>query len=154
MFFRLFLKVTQINYVIEIFFTPIRYCTVTGHSPVLVLSIQSKTWSSFYSSLITGLWLHLEGRKYGPLDFKSTLRFIFLIILTDNGTLSPSTTSTSNGQSLSSAFKIVPQKTDLPSSTTGKILDLNKSIKWDENVDCNGFSCNENNRDFPVCSFS
>ena len=92
----------------------------------------------------TGLWIHLEGRKYGPLAFKSTLRFIFLIILTDNGTLSPSTTSTSNGQSLSSAFKIVPQKTDLPSSTTGKILDLNKSIKWDENVDCKSISCNEN----------
>ena len=94
----------------------------------------------------------VKGRKYGPLDFKSTLRFIFLIILTDNGTLSPSTTSTSNGQSLSSAFKIVPQKTDLPSSTTGKILDLNKSIKWDENVDCKPISCNENR--ISLCALS
>ena len=50
------------------------------HSPVVLLSIQRKTWKSFLSSLaewaqnsnfITtiGSWLDLEGRKYDPLDF-------------------------------------------------------------------------------------
>ena len=53
------------------------------HSPVLVLSVQSKTWTISLSSLAewvqnsnfitpTGSWLDLKGRKYGPLDF--TLR--------------------------------------------------------------------------------
>ena len=62
--------------VIEIFFTLHRYCTALHcHSPVLVLSIQSKTWQSVLSSLAewaqnsnfittTGSWLDLEGRKY------------------------------------------------------------------------------------------
>ena len=48
-------------------------------SPVLLLSIQRKTWSSFLNSLaewvqnsnfitITGSWLDLEGSKYSPLE--------------------------------------------------------------------------------------
>jgi len=52
-----------------------------------VLSIQSKTWSSFLSSLaewaqnsncITTIrsWLDLKGRKCGPLDFKSCFNLV------------------------------------------------------------------------------
>ena len=54
----------------------------------MLLSIQSKTWSSFLSSLdewaqnldfatTTGLWLDLEGRKYNPLDFTRILDYVF-----------------------------------------------------------------------------